>query len=316
MAVSVLEQGNGPQAVLIAGPTASGKSALAMALAERLTGTVLNADSMQVYGDLRVLTARPTVAEAARVPHGLYGHVDADTDYSVGRWLADATAALAAAREQGLLPIFVGGTGLYFRALTQGLAEIPPVPEAVRREVRGTAEGLDSLALHARLADMDPQSAARLQPNDRQRVLRALEVITATGRSLSDWQKDAPRPVLDASRCARLVLEVDRAVLRRRIDARFEAMMADGALEEVRALAARRLDPSRTVLKAHGAPALTRHLSGEMTLDDAIAEGQSDTRRYAKRQETFFRHQMADWPRATPEAALDALLGMIRPHAP
>ncbi|MFG1182045.1 tRNA (adenosine(37)-N6)-dimethylallyltransferase MiaA [Xanthobacter sp. DSM 14520] len=316
MAVSVLEQGNGPQAVLIAGPTASGKSALAMALAERLTGTVLNADSMQVYGDLRVLTARPTVAEAARVPHGLYGHVDADTDYSVGRWLADATAALAAAREQGLLPIFVGGTGLYFRALTQGLAEIPPVPEAVQREVRGTAEGLDSLALHARLADMDPQSAARLQPNDRQRVLRALEVITATGRSLSDWQKDAPRPVLDASRCVRLVLEVDRAVLRQRIDARFEAMMADGALEEVRALAARRLDPSRTVLKAHGAPALTRHLSGEMTLDDAIAEGQSDTRRYAKRQETFFRHQMADWPRTTPEAALDALLGMIRPHTP
>ncbi|ABS66904.1 tRNA delta(2)-isopentenylpyrophosphate transferase [Xanthobacter versatilis] len=315
MAVSVLEQGNGPQAVLIAGPTASGKSALAMALAERLTGTVLNADSMQVYGDLRVLTARPTVAEAARVPHGLYGHVDADTDYSVGRWLADATAALAAAREQGLLPIFVGGTGLYFRALTQGLAEIPPVPETVRREVRGTAEGLDSLALHARLADMDPQSAARLQPNDRQRVLRALEVITATGRSLSDWQKDAPRPVLDASRCVRLVLEVDRAVLRQRIDARFEAMMAEGALEEVRALAARRLDPSRTVLKAHGAPALTRHLAGEMTLDDAIAEGQSDTRRYAKRQETFFRHQMADWPRATPEAALDALLGMIRPHA-
>ncbi|MFG1288714.1 tRNA (adenosine(37)-N6)-dimethylallyltransferase MiaA [Xanthobacter versatilis] len=315
MAVSVLEQGNGPQAVLIAGPTASGKSALAIALAERLTGTVLNADSMQVYGDLRVLTARPTVAEAARVPHGLYGHVDADTDYSVGRWLADATAALAAAREQGLLPIFVGGTGLYFRALTQGLAEIPPVPEAVRREVRGTAEGLDSLALHARLADMDPQSAARLQPNDRQRVLRALEVITATGRSLSDWQKDAPRPVLDASRCVRLVLEVDRAVLRQRIDARFEAMMADGALEEVRALAARRLDPSRTVLKAHGAPALTRHLAGEMTLDDAIAEGQSDTRRYAKRQETFFRHQMADWPRATPDAALDALLGMIRPHA-
>ncbi|MFG1374597.1 tRNA (adenosine(37)-N6)-dimethylallyltransferase MiaA [Xanthobacter oligotrophicus] len=316
MAGSVLEQGNGPQAVLIAGPTASGKSALAMALAERLTGIVLNADSMQVYGDLRVLTARPTVAEAARVPHGLYGHVDADTDYSVGRWLADATSALATAREQGLVPIFVGGTGLYFRALTQGLAEIPPVPEAVRTQVRGGAEGLDSAALHARLAAMDPQTAARLQPNDRQRVLRALEVITATGRSLSDWQKDAPRPVLDAARCARLVLEMDRAVLRQRIDARFEAMMADGALEEVRALAARRLDPARTVLKAHGAPALTRHLAGEMALDAAIAEGQSDTRRYAKRQETFFRHQMADWPRATPEAALDALLGMIKPPAP
>ncbi|MFG1342198.1 tRNA (adenosine(37)-N6)-dimethylallyltransferase MiaA [Xanthobacter autotrophicus] len=316
MAVSVLEQGNEPQAVLIAGPTASGKSALAMALAERLTGIVLNADSMQVYGDLRVLTARPTVAEAARVPHGLYGHVDAETDYSVGRWLADATSALAAAREQGLVPIFVGGTGLYFRALTQGLAEIPPVPEAVRGEVRGMAQGLDSLALHARLADMDPQTAARLQPNDRQRVLRALEVITASGRSLSDWQRDAPTPVLDASRCVCLVLEMDRAVLRQRIDARFEAMMADGALEEVRALAARRLDPARTVLKAHGAPALTRHLVGEMTLDAAIAEGQGDTRRYAKRQETFFRHQMADWPRATPDDALEALLGLIKTPAP
>ncbi|MFG1375824.1 tRNA (adenosine(37)-N6)-dimethylallyltransferase MiaA [Xanthobacter autotrophicus] len=311
MAISVLEQGNEPQAVLIAGPTASGKSALAMALAERLTGIVLNADSMQVYGDLRVLTARPTVAEAARVPHGLYGHVDADTDYSVGRWLADATCALAAAREQGLLPIVVGGTGLYFRALTQGLAEIPPVPEAVRAQVRGMAEALDNPALHAHLAALDPQIAARLQPNDRQRVQRALEVITATGRSLADWQKDAPRPVLDASSCVRLVLEVDRAALRQRIDTRFAAMMAEGALDEVRRLAARRLDPARTVLKTLGAPALTRHLNGEMTLDAAIAEGQSDTRRYAKRQETFFRHQMADWPRATPEAALDALLGMI-----
>ncbi|MFG1223303.1 tRNA (adenosine(37)-N6)-dimethylallyltransferase MiaA [Xanthobacter wiegelii] len=298
-------------AVLIAGPTASGKSARALAVAERTGGIVLNADSMQVYGDLHVLTARPTVAEMARVPHGLYGHVDADTDYSVGRWLEDAKRALGEARAAGRLPVFVGGTGLYFRALTQGLAEIPAIPEAVRAEVRGAAEALDSAALHARLAAVDPASAGRLKVNDRQRVLRALEVIHATGRSLTDWQRDAQPPVLDAARCAKIVLEVDRDLLRQRIDARFEAMMEAGALEEVRALAARNLAPDRTVLKAHGAPALTRYLRGEMSLAEAIAEGQSDTRRYAKRQATFFRHQMPDWARASPEAALEVLMGML-----
>lgn len=298
-------------AVLIAGPTASGKSALALSIAERTGGIVLNADSMQVYGDLSVLTARPTVAEMAEVPHGLYGHVDADTDYSVGRWLDDAKRALAAARAAGRLPVFVGGTGLYFRALTQGLAEIPAIPEAVRAEVRGAAEALDSPDLHARLAARDPESAARLKANDRQRVLRALEVIHATGRSLTDWQRDAQPPVLDAGCCAKIVLEVDRDLLRQRIDARFEAMMAAGALEEVRRLAARNLAPDRTVLKAHGAPALTRYLKGEMSLGDAIAEGQSDTRRYAKRQATFFRHQMPDWVRASPETALGVVMGML-----
>lgn len=294
--------------MLIAGPTASGKSALALALAARVGGVVLNADSMQVYGDLAVLTARPTVAEMAEVPHGLYGHVDADEDYSVGRWLADARAAIASARAGGRRPIFVGGTGLYFRALTQGLADIPPVPAEVRAAVRGAAEGVASAALHARLAGLDPETAARLAPNDRQRVLRALEVMTATGRPLSHWQRDVQPPILDAATCVRLVLEVDRAELRRRIDARFEAMIAAGALDEVRALSARRLDPARTVLKAHGAPALTRHLAGAITLEEAIAEGQSDTRRYAKRQDTFFRHQMAGWPRAAPDRALAALL--------
>lgn len=309
MAGSELEGGK-PSAVLIAGPTASGKSALALALAARIGGVVLNADSMQVYGDLRILTARPTVAEAARVPHGLYGHVDADADYSVGRWLADAAAALSDARAHGRVPIFVGGTGLYFRALTQGLAEIPPIPEAIRAAVRGEAEALDSPSLHALLARRDPQAAQRLQPNDRQRILRALEVLAATGRPIGAWQRDGQTPLLEASRCTRIVLEVDRTLLRARIDARFDAMVKDGALDEVRRLAARNLRADRTVLKAHGAPALTRHLAGALSLPDAIAEGQADTRRYAKRQATFFRHQMADWSRATPEAALDALLAM------
>lgn len=297
--------------MLIAGPTASGKSALALALAERLGGIVLNADSMQVYGDLRVLTARPTVAETERVPHGLYGHVDADADYSVGRWLKDAEAALAEARRDGRVPVFVGGTGLYFRALTAGLAQVPAIPEAVRAKVRSEAGTLDAQALHARLAAADPETAARLNPNDRQRILRALEVIAATGRPLAQWQADAQPPLLDMRNCARIVLEVDRAALRERIDARFEGMMEAGALEEVRSLAARRLDPSRTILKAHGAPALTQHLAGRMSLADAMAQGQGDTRRYAKRQDTFFRHQMPEWPRAAPEEALEALLRQV-----
>jgi len=299
--------------VLIAGPTASGKSALAVALAERVGGTVLNADSMQVYADLAVLTARPTAADMAGVPHLLYGHVDADTDYSVGRWAKDAIAAIARVRAEGRLPILVGGTGLYFRALTAGLADIPAIPDAVRAEVRGAAEDLDNAALHALLATRDPEMAARLNPNDRQRILRALEVMAATGRSLSLWQRgDAAPPALPLAHCVTLVLEADPAVLRARIDARFRAMIAAGALEEVRALAARRLPPDRTVLKAHGAPALTRHLAGEISLEDAIAEGQADTRRYAKRQRTFFRHQMKDWPRATPDSALEVLLASVQ----
>jgi len=297
--------------VLIAGPTASGKSALALALAERTGGVVLNADSMQVYGDLAVLTARPSAAELARAPHRLYGHVDADADYSVGHWLTDAKAALTRAWAEHRLPILVGGTGLYFRALTQGLVEVPPIPEEVRAEVRGWAETRDNPQLQARLREIDPEAATRIGGNDRQRMLRALEVAEATGRPLSHWQSEAPPAALPLESCARLVLEVEPDMLRQRIDARFLAMLEQGALEEVRRLAARQLDPARTALKAHGAPALTRHLAGALSLADAVAEGQSDTRRYAKRQRTFFRHQMADWPRARPERALDALLAQL-----
>ncbi|MEP9347697.1 tRNA (adenosine(37)-N6)-dimethylallyltransferase MiaA [Xanthobacter sp. KR7-225] len=301
-----------PKVVLIAGPTASGKSALALALAERLgadgRGVVLNADSMQVYGDLSIITARPSVADLGRAPHRLYGHVDADTDYSVGRWSDDAKAAITALRGAGRTPILVGGTGLYFRALTQGLAAVPPIPAAVRERVRAWAESLANAAVHARLLARDPETAARLNVNDRQRVLRALEVLEATGRPLARWQADAQPPFLAPEDCVRLVLVAQRDELRRRIDARFHQMLDQGALAEVAALAARRLDAARPVLKAHGVPALMRHLSGELGLDAAAAEGQADTRRYAKRQDTFFRHQMADWRRATPEAALGALL--------
>lgn len=300
-----------PDAVLIAGPTASGKSALAIALAERTGGVVVNADSMQVYADLRVITARPSPDEEARCTHRLFGHVDADADYSVGRWTQDAAQTLAALRAAGRLPIIVGGTGLYFRALTQGLAPVPAIPDAVRLRVRQEAEADSSQILHARLATRDPLTAFGLRPTDRQRILRALEVVEATGRPLAEWQAQAGAPLLDAERCLRLVLDVDREALRACINRRFAQMLEAGALLEVEALMGRDLAPDRTILKAHGVPALMRHLRGDIDLSAAAEEGQSDTRRYAKRQQTWFRHQMPDWERHAPETALSALLARL-----
>jgi len=292
-----------PQSILIAGPTASGKSALAQALAQRLGGLLVNADSMQVYGDLRIITARPAPAEEASVPHRLYGHVDAAENYSVGRWLADAPAALAEAAREGLVPILVGGTGLYFKALTRGLTAIPPVPADIRAAVRARMDRQGSAALHVELARRDPASAQRIRPADRVRIVRALEVVEATGRPLADWHRDGMKPLLDAGRIVKVFLDVPRAQLYRRIDTRFDAMLAAGALEEVRALAARGLDPRLPAMKAHGVPWLCRHLAGEMTLAAAAAEARKDTRHYAKRQATWFRHQLPDWPWAAPETA-------------
>jgi tRNA dimethylallyltransferase len=297
-----------PRAILIAGPTASGKSALALALAERIGGAIVNADSMQVYRDLRILTARPSPEEEARVPHFLYGHVDAAENYSVGRWLSDASGALADTERTGRLPIFVGGTGLYFKALTQGLSAIPPVPREVRERVRGEADGASAPDLHARLARDDPRTAAALRTSDRQRIIRALEVLAATGRPLAQWQEKPGAPLIAATEAAPVFLTVDRAELHRRIDARFDAMLRAGALDEVRALAARKLDPRLPAMKAHGVQWLMRHLRGEISLAAAAAGGQADTRRYAKRQETWFRHQLAGWRRIAPEEALDAVL--------
>jgi len=299
------------RAVLIAGPTASGKSVLALSLAERIGGTVINADSMQVYRDLRVLTARPLSEEEARAPHLLYGHVDAAEDYSVGRWLADAERALAEAERARRLPIFVGGTGLYFKALTQGLSTIPAVPREVRERVRGEAEGVASAELHARLASADPQTAARLRPSDRQRIIRALEVFAATGRPLIEWQEKPGVPLIRQEDVVQVFLSVERAALHGRIDSRFDAMMMGGALAEARALIARRLNPAVPVMKAHGVPWLIRHLAGEISLEEAVAGGKADTRRYAKRQETWFRHQLAGWKWIEPESALDHLLARL-----
>ena len=283
------------RAVLIAGPTASGKSALALRLAEELGGTIINADSMQVYRDLRIITARPTPQDEARVPHLLYGHVDAAENYSVGRWCVDAAAALAAVERAGRLPVVVGGTGLYFKALTRGLAAVPPIPAAVRSAVRSRLAAEGATPLYAELRDRDPAAARRLMPGDRVRIARALEVVTATGRSLTDWHAEGMKPALDPDRAIKVFLDVDRAELYRRIDARFDAMLAAGVLEEVRALDRRALDPALPAMKAHGVPWLIRHLAGEIDLATAVAAAKRDTRRYTKRQATWFRHQLPDW---------------------
>jgi tRNA dimethylallyltransferase len=298
------------RAILIAGPTASGKSALALALAERLGGVIVNADSMQVYRDLRIITARPTLADEERVPHRLYGHVDAAVNSSVGRYVVDAAAVLAETRREGRPAIFVGGTGLYFKALTAGLAAVPPIPPDIRTGVRERLARDGVPALHAELARRDPATAARLNVNDRTRVSRALEVVEATGRPLAEWQREGLPPLVGPS-APRLFLEPDRAALYARIDARFDAMLSSGGLEEARALAARGLDPALPAMKAHGIPWLIRHLAGEMTLEDAARQAKLDTRHYAKRQFTWFRHQLGDWPRATPEAAFEALMGTL-----
>jgi tRNA dimethylallyltransferase len=294
--------------ILIAGPTASGKSALALEIAERLGGVVINADSMQVYRDLRIITARPAPDEEARVPHRLYGHVDAAENYSVGRWCADAAAELAKARDAALVPILTGGTGLYFKALTQGLSAVPPTPPEIRASVRARIDAEGVAAMHAELARRDPVVAARLTPADRTRIGRALEVLENTGRSLADWHRDGMPAVLDPGQTVAVFLTPDRAELYRRIDARFDAMLTAGALEEVRALDARRLDPLLPAMKAHGVPWLRRHLAGEISLAEAAEGGKRDTRRYTKRQVTWFRNQMPGWRSIAPNAALDEIL--------
>jgi tRNA dimethylallyltransferase len=254
---------------------------------------VINADSMQVYRDLRIITARPTAAEEAQAPHRLYGHVDAAENYSVGRWCVDVAGALAEAAAQRWLPIVVGGTGLYFKALTEGLSPIPPIPAEVRDAVRGRLDR--AAALHAELTHHDPQTAARLMPGDRARIARALEVVLATGRTIGDWHSEGLRPVLDAANCVCVFLNSERGALKARIDARFDAMLAAGALEEVRALDARGLDPNLPAMKAHGVPWLRRHLHGEISLDEAVEGGKRDTRRYTRRQATWFRNQLPGW---------------------
>lgn len=281
--------------ILIAGPTASGKSALALALAAKTCGVIINADSMQVYDTLRFLTARPSAADEAAAPHRLYGHVPAREAYSVARWLADAAHLLAELSQTGQRPIIVGGTGLYFRALTQGLSPIPEVPAEIRTRWRAAVEAQGAADLHRVLADRDAEMAARLAPNDGQRIARALEVLEATGRSLADWQRLPGEPLLPLDQVVPLLIDPPRAWLHERCDRRFEMMVSGGALDEVRALMAMQLDPALPVLGALGVRALREHIEGRVDLAAAIAAGQKETRQYVKRQQTWLRRHMIAW---------------------
>lgn len=301
------------KAVLIAGPTASGKSALALELAQKTGGIVINTDSMQVYRDLRVITARPTPDEEALAPHRLYGHVDASVNFSAGAWVADAAKVLSEARAQNRLPIFIGGSGLYFKALTRGLSAVPPIPTEVRERIRARLEQNGVEALHTELAQRDPLSAERLKPRDRTRIARALEVIEATGRALPDWHREGLPPLLPPGEFSALFLAPERDQLYARIDARFGVMLTSGAIEEVDALAKRQLDPLLPAMKAHGVPALIRHLRGEITLTEAAEIGRADTRHYAKRQFTWFRHQLPEFEWVPPEAAREWVSAKVAP---
>lgn len=301
-----------PTVALIAGPTASGKSALALALAEKHRGTVINADSMQVYADLRILTARPSTAEEARVPHRLFGHVDAADAYSAARWAADARAAIREAEAEGRLPILVGGTGLYLRTLLDGIAPVPAIEPRVRARVRA----LPVAAAHEALAGVDPAAARRLHPSDTTRVARALEVVLSTGTPLADWQAQRVGGIAGEIRLAPLILLPNRDWLAARIDARFAAMLAEGR-DEARALLARTdLPADAPVLRAIGVPEIRALLAGEMDEAEAARTGALATRQYSKRQYTWFRRQPpAEW-RRTEATELDSRLEVFETILP
>jgi tRNA dimethylallyltransferase len=284
--------------ILLAGPTASGKSALALALAEAVDGVIINADSMQIYAAAPILTAQPGPDDRARRPHRLYGVAAVDKDWSVGHWLRAARAEIAAARAAGQVPILVGGTGLYFHALTHGLAAVPPIDPLLRDRLRAEP---DLARLRADLARHDPAAAARLMPNDRARITRALEVVLATGRTLADWQRDAAAdPAVRRAEARAMVVAPERAALHARIDRRFDQMMTAGALEEVARLTALGLPLGVGVMKAIGIKPLSQALQLESPLEAAVAAAKAETRQYAKRQETWFRNQMPDWERVAP----------------
>lgn len=288
---------------LIAGPTASGKSALALTLAEALQtagsgGEIVNADSMQLYAGLRVITAGPSPEETKRAPHHLFGTVDPADGWSVGRWQRAANGIIAAIRSRGRDAIVVGGTGLYFRALTHGLSEIPAVAADVRRSVGVEFEAMGEEAFRARLGRADPAAAARIAPGDRQRLARAWEVYVATGTSLTDHQART-EGALPAGSWSAVAIDPPRAALYQRCDARLAAMIDQGALDEVRRLMARKLAADLPAMKAVGVRELAAHLAGETTLEAALSAAQQETRRYAKRQTTWMRGQMGDWPRLT-----------------
>ena len=284
------------RAVLIAGPTASGKSALALELAQQQNGLIVNADAMQVYDTLSVVTARPSDDDMTRAEHRLYGCVPSSTRFSTGQWLAQASAVISNAAPDRPL-IFVGGTGLYFDALLNGFADIPQVPEAITLQVQQEIEGLEAEERLALLLQEDPATAARLRVVDPQRLIRALAVKRATGRLLSSFQGDPQTGLLSDFSLERFVLDPDRQLLRERIARRFQAMFAQGAVEEVSELLSQQLDPSLPIMKAIGVREIGAWLDGTLSRDDAIDRATIATQQYAKRQRTWFRNRFGDWPR-------------------
>ena len=294
-----------PDVILIAGPTASGKSSFAIELAERWDGEIVNTDSMQVYPVLRVLTARPSEEDILRVPHHLYGTAPIGEPYSVARWLEEAMLVADDIIERGRVPVFVGGTGLYFRALEQSLAGTPHIPDALREAIRGDLVRHGSQALHARLAELDPLAAEKLRPTDSHRIARALEVVEATGKSLLAFQNlPVSTPYLADKLCEKHVLMPPRPLLHERINTRTEKMFEQGAVAEVEALLALELPPQATVLKAIGVKQVASFIYGEQSLNDSIFQVKAATRQYAKRQSTWFRGQFGtDWGLSDPPNA-------------
>lgn len=279
--------------VLIAGPTASGKSTLALKIATRMGGRIINADALQVFSNWRLLTARPDTDELTGALHSLYGHIPGDADYSVGHWLREMETELA---KDGPRPIIVGGTNLYFHALTEGLVDIPPIPHAIRTQGDAIRRSAGHAALLEALDSDDPQTASRIDRQNPRRVQRAWEVLRSTGRGLTAWQADTPPPLLPLAHTIPLVVEVDRAPLNARINQRFDMMLERGALEEAKAnLIA--WDPAHPSSKAIGAPELIAFLRGDLSLEDAIVLAKRSSRRYAKRQQTWIRARMGDWHR-------------------
>ncbi|MEL7231671.1 MAG: tRNA (adenosine(37)-N6)-dimethylallyltransferase MiaA [Pseudomonadota bacterium] len=297
-------------AILIHGPTASGKTELSVALAKRLDGEVVNADSMQVYADLRIISARPTPEEMQGTSHHLFGHVPGHERYSTGRWLDDASAAIADIERRGKTPIIIGGTGLYHMALIEGLSDIPPVPEDVRSEVFALKRSEGAPGLYQRLLKHDAETADRLGPNDGQRLARALEVFLATGQSISTFQGNRSKPVLDEGRWLGIALTPPRSKLYAKIDRRFEGMLMQGAMEEAKGLMAQNLAEDLPVMKAHGIPCLMAYLRGDLTAEAAAESAKRDTRRYAKRQFTWIGRQFPFWPRV-PSMSLDDRMRVI-----
>ncbi len=280
---------------LIAGPTASGKSALALMLAEKTRGVIINADAMQVYGDLRVLTARPSAEDEAHAPHRLYGHVDGAERYSVGKWLADVKCELAAAWDQDAPAIVIGGTGLYFKALEEGLSPVPEISDDVRKAVSSDLESHGAPALHAQLCEVDAETAQTVEPGDAQRIVRALEVFRETATPLSHWNREPVKSLLENANVERGFVAPPREELYERCNARFLQMIDEGAIDEVETLLARGLSPDLPVMKAIGVPEFSAYLADEAGLNEAIERAQMQTRRYAKRQMTWFRGQMTHW---------------------